>query len=186
MRPANWFGLLVLCLIAGGVLAPRVLAARRVQPGPKEPHIKEDFQGYGKTPKDAETYALEQACDWIGVNANLGWKPTPEFLRDKGMVRFSEPTEKEFEKAGQMQVVAMQLEITASQAREIQKQARQEHMTSRHILLARVLGGIVCLLIVMGGYLRLEEATKGYYTRLLRLAAITLLLGVGVGLYVIG
>ncbi|HEY7154123.1 MAG TPA: hypothetical protein VH575_09225 [Gemmataceae bacterium] len=186
MRPANWFHLLVLCLIAGSVLAPRVIASRTIQRGPKEPPIKEEFQGYGKSIKDAETHALEQACDWMGVNPNLGWKPTPEFLRSKGMVRFGEPTEKEFEKAGPMQVVAMQLEITDDQKSEIQKHAREERMPSRHLLLARVLGGVVCLLIVMGGYLRLEEATKGYYTRLLRLAAITFLIVVGVGLCVIG
>ena len=49
-----------------------------------------------------------------------------------------------------------------------------------------MLGGVVCLLLVVGGYLRLEEATKGYYTRLLRLTAIAVLIGVGVGLYVMG
>jgi hypothetical protein len=186
MRPANWFYLLVLCLIAGSVYAPRSLASRPAPHGPKELFIKEEFQGYGKTPKAAETDALEQACDWLGFNANLGWKPTPEFLRDKSMVRFGEPTEKELEKSGQMKAVTMQLEITADQARAIEKQARQERMTSRHLLLARVLGGVVCLLIVMGGYLRLEEATKGYYTRLLRLTAIALLISIGVGLCVMG
>ncbi len=186
MRPANWFSLLVLCLIAGGVLAPRSLASRPVAPGPKQIVLKQDFEGYGPTPKEAENDALKIACDWLADCAHLGWKPTPEFLREKGMVRFSEPTDQEFEKAGPMKVVTMQLEVTADQARDIQKQARQERMTSRHLLLARVLGGIVCLLIVMGGYLRLEEATKGYYTRLLRLAAIALLIGVGVGLCVMG
>jgi hypothetical protein len=59
-------------------------------------------------------------------------------------------------------------------------------MVSRHLLLARVLGGVVCLLIVVGAYLRLEEATKGYYTRLLRLTAIGILIGVGAALCVVG
>src|SRR5689334_468250 len=144
MRPANWFYLLVLCLIAGSVDAPHSLAARPAPHGPKEPLIKEEFQGYGQTPKDAEVDALKQACDWLSSHANLGWTPTPEFLRDKGMVRIDEPTEKAFEKAGQMKVVTLHLEITADQARAIQKQARQERMTSRHLLLARVLGGVVC------------------------------------------
>ena len=194
MRPANWFGLFLLCLIAGGVQAPRSLAshAHRGAPGPKRVVLKQEFQGYGLSLKEAETNALERACEWLADKTGLGWTPTPEFLREKGMVQFvGEPNEKEFEvakdfvKDGKMQVVTMQLEVTDVQAREIQKQARQEHMTSRHLLLARVLGGIVCLLIVVGGYLRLEEATKGYYTRLLRLAAITFLIIAGVGLCVI-
>jgi hypothetical protein len=186
MRPANWFYLLILCLLAGGVLTSCTLAARPVAPGPAQIKLKEQFEGYGLTTNDAKLHALERACDWLEANAHLDWKPTPEFLREKDMVRFSEPTDQEFEKAGQMKVVTMQLEITAAQAQEIQKRVRQEHMTSRHSLLARVLGGVVCLLIVVGGYLRLEEATKGYYTRLLRLAAITFLIVVGLGLCVVG
>jgi hypothetical protein len=194
MRPANWFGLFLLCLIAGGVQTSRSLArhAHRGAPGPKQVVLKQEFRGYGLTPKEAEANALERACEWLDANAHLGWTPPPEFLREKGMVQFvGEPNEKEFEvvkdfvEGGKTQVVTMQLEITSDQYREFLKQARQEHMTSRHLLLARVLGGVVCLLIVVGGYLRLEEATKGYYTRLLRLAAITFLILAGVGLCVI-
>jgi hypothetical protein len=44
---------------------------------------------------------------------------------------------------------------------------------------------MVCLLAVVGAYLRLEEATKGYYTRLLRLAAVVFVLVVIAGLCVI-
>ena len=43
----------------------------------------------------------------------------------------------------------------------------------------------MALLLVCGGYLRLEEATRGYYTRLLRLAAFCTLVGVGVGLWLL-
>ncbi|HEY7425526.1 MAG TPA: hypothetical protein VH682_14945 [Gemmataceae bacterium] len=185
MRPANWFFLLVLCLFVGSVYASLSLAARPAPRGPKAPLIKEEFQGYGQQQKEAEADALKQACDWLSTHENLGWTPPPEFLRDKGMVRFGESSEKVFEKAGPMKVVSMELEISADQARAIQKQARHERMTSRHLLLARVLGGVVCLLLVVGGYLRLEEATKGYYTRLLRVAAITFLILVGLGLCVI-
>ena len=191
MRIAGWLRLLVVCAIAGSVQAPCSLASIGAAAGPKKALIKEEFKGYGLTQKDAEANALERACDWLSANsANLGWTPTPEFLREKGMVQFEEPTEQEFNVAkefadgGKMKVVKMQLEITADQAREIQKQARQERMTSRHLLVARVLGGLVCLLVVGCGYLRLEEATKGYYTRLLRLAAVGILLLIVLGLSV--
>src|SRR5215475_14362898 len=100
MRPANWFYLLVLCLFVGSVYSSLSLAARPAPRGPKEPLIKEEFQGYGQRQKDAEADALKQACDWLSIHDSLGWTPTPEFLRDKGMVRFGGPTEKVFEKAG--------------------------------------------------------------------------------------
>jgi hypothetical protein len=190
MRTAGWLRLLVLCAIAGSVQAPCSLAGMAAVP--KKTLIKEEFKGYGLTQKDAEANALERACDWLSEHsANLGWTPTPEFLREKGMVQFEEPTEEEFKIAkdfadgGKMKVVKMQLEVTSQQAHEIQKQARQERMSWRHRLVAYVLGGFVCLLIVVGGYLRLEEATKGYYTRPLRLTALGILLLIIVALGVI-
>jgi hypothetical protein len=194
MRLANSLRLLALCLVAGALQASSSPAlAKSAPPGPKKVVINEEFQGYGLTPTDAQANALENACNWLAANSNLGWTPTPEFLREKGMVHFvGEPDEKEsnvakdFAKDGKVKVVTMKLEITADQAREIQKQARQERMVSRHLLLARILGGVVCLLIVVGAYLRLEEATKGYYTRLLRLTAIAILIGIGAGLCLVG
>ncbi len=190
MRTAGWLRLIAVCLIAGSVPASSSPAA--AASGPKKVLIKEEFIGYGLTPKDAESNALEHACDWLAEHsANLGWTPTPEFLRDKGMVQFGEPTEepfqvaKDFADGGKMKVVKMQLEITAAQARDIQKQARQQRMEGRQKLSLYVLVGLVSLLVVVGGYLRLEEATKGYYTRLLRLAAIGILIAIALGLCVI-
>jgi hypothetical protein len=167
--------------------------ARPAPPAPPKVLVKEEFQGYGITPKDAETRALEVACDWLATHADLGWTPTPEFLREKGMVSpVGEPTEKEFEfakgitKDGKMQVVTVRLEISAAQAHDIQKQAQQQRMKDRQKSALLVLLAVVCLLGVMGGYLRLEEATKGYYTRLLRIAAIGILLFIVAGLCVVG
>lgn len=191
MRLANSLRLLALCLVAGILQVSSTPALAKSAPsGPKKVVIKEQFEGYGLTPKDAEANALERACESLAANPNLGWTPTPEFLREKKMVQFSEPTEKDSDIAKQfgvrMKMVQMTLEITDDQARDIQKQARQERMVSHHLLMARVLGGVVCLLIVVGAYLRLEEATKGYYTRLLRLTALGILIGVGAALCVVG
>jgi hypothetical protein len=189
MRLAGWFRLIALGAIAGSVSAPcSPVLARPVTPGPKQPLIKEEFKGYGLTEQDARADALKTARDWLAEHSDLAWAPSPDYLRKKNMIHFGELTEEEFEKSGRIKVVTMQLEITADQAREIQMQARQKHMTSRHLLLARILAGLVCLLLVVGGYLRLEEATKGYYTRLLRLAAIGvlyILFSIGLGLYLL-
>ena len=56
-------------------------------------------------------------------------------------------------------------EVRAAQA------AAGRASASGTLLLARVLGGALAVLLVVAGYLRLEEATRGYYTKLLRLAA---------------
>lgn len=175
MRHAHWLRLIVLGALISGTSAPTALA--QIRP-PAKPVYTEKFTGYGLTVKDAEASALEQACDWLAKPERLGWAPTPEYLREKNMVRVTERGEQEFKVAqdfaqgGRMQKVTMQLDVYAEQARDIQKQARQARIPMRHLLLARVLGGLVALLIVVGGYLRLEEATKGYCTRLLRIAAV--------------
>ena len=186
MRITNSLRLIALCVLAGSFQASCSTAeAQLVQHAPKKPVISKEFKGYGLTPKDAETDALKSACEWLSEQSNLGWTPEADFLRAKGMVHFGQPAEENFEKSGHMQVVTMQLEVTSEQARDIQKQARQERMKSRQWVSLLGLGGMVCLLAVVGAYLRLEEATKGYYTRLLRLAAVVFVLVVIAGLCVI-
>lgn len=191
---STWLRLLALCLIVGGDRAlDAPLQARPAHPRPVKVLVKEEFQGYGMTPKDAENDALERACGWLAAHSDPGWNPTSEFLREKGMVSFiGDPTEKEFQsvqgitKDGKVKVVTLRLEITEAQAHDIQQQAQQHRMKERQKSSLLVLFAVACLLGVVGGYLRLEEATKGYYTHLLRIAAIGILLVVAAGLCVVG
>ncbi len=73
-----------------------------------------DFKGFGPTQKDAEADALKSACEELSKPTNLGWTPEPDFLREKNMVRFGQPTEKDLEKSGHVYEVSMQLEVTPS------------------------------------------------------------------------
>jgi hypothetical protein len=50
-------------------------------------------------------------------------------------------------------------------------------------LLGKILVGLVALLAVVTGYIRLDDWTKGYYTGWLRLAAWGILAVVGTGLF---
>jgi hypothetical protein len=65
---------------------------------------------------------------------------------------------------------------------EAERVAREDVVKWRLTLLAKVLAGAVVLLLVVGGYLRLEEATRGYFTTLLRLGAAGVVLLTVVGL----
>ena len=188
MRISTWLHLAALCLIAGSLsvsVAP--LSARSPVPEPNKPLIHEEFTGYGKTETAARNDALEHASLWLVDHSGLGWTPDAQYLLDRALVRFSQPEDKEFEQPmGTMKVVKMQLDITAERASEIQKQAQHQRMEERQKSSLLIVLGVVCLLGVVGGYLRLEEATKGYYTRWLRLAAVGVLLVLVAGLCVIG
>jgi hypothetical protein len=188
MRISTWLPLAALCLIAGSLSASlSPLRARTPASEPPRTLIHEEFTGYGKTVKEAENDALHEGCKWIDEHSGLGWSPDPHYLHLHNMVRFGKAEEQEFElPMGTMKVVKMQLDITTAQAREIQKHSQQQRMKDRQKISLLVFLGVVCLLGVVGGYLRLEEATKGYYTRLLRIAAISVLLLVAAGLCVLG
>ena len=58
-------------------------------------------------------------------------------------------------------------------------------MFQRLAVAARVLAGLVALCLVVVGYLRLEDLTRGYYTALLRLGAGVALLLTVAGLFLL-
>jgi hypothetical protein len=183
MRRASWFCLPAACLLAGLAAAPadarsvsRTTAASRTV-------LKKEFTGYGVTAPEAQQHALEQARDWLADKNPFGWAPPLEYLTQKSLVRFAEPSGQQFELAGPMQTVKMDLEVNAVQAEDMQKIGRQQRTVARALVVGRVLVGLVALLVVFGGYLKLEEATRGYYTALLRAAALTILALVGAGLW---
>jgi hypothetical protein len=189
MRPSVQLRLFIVGLIAVGLGNSIAQAGFRLRlpfrggPAPDTPVIKEEFDGFGKTDELAEQEALESAHDWLAKNLRIGWTPSPEYLRKKGLVRFDEARTREFEAAGEMKVVHARLQITQPQLDAMKDLARHEVRQHRHAVLFRVLAGLVALLLVVGGYLRLEEATRGYYTGLLRLTAAGLLLFVAAGLW---
>jgi hypothetical protein len=187
MRIPGWLHLLTLCLLAGGFQASCSLAQAGPKPAePKKFVINEEFTGYGQTIKEAEPDAVARACQWLEEHSGLGWSPDTDYLYKNKLVRFDEATDEKLELSGTMKVIKMHLEITADQARDMQKQAQQQRMKSRQGLSLLGLIGLVSLIGIVGGYLWLEEATKGYYTRLLRLAAIGLLIVIGLGLCIAG
>jgi hypothetical protein len=62
-------------------------------------------------------------------------------------------------------------------------QLRHQIAQGRQLWLGKVLLGVIALLAAVSGYIRLEDATKGYYTGLLRLALVGIACAVGVGIW---
>jgi hypothetical protein len=189
--------LAVFRLVAQAPKPPAPVAPPHVVSGPQPPRPQapprqvmyhQDFEGYGETAQDAQRHALDQARDWMADNVPLGWAPDKdhaEVMRERGYVTFEEPKQIDLPHSGPMKVVKAHLDITQMQAAQIQEQALKQRSQERSGILARVLVGLVALLLVAGGYLRLEEATRGYYTTALRVTAIGLLVLVVLGMMVI-
>jgi hypothetical protein len=88
--------------------------------------------------------------------------------------------------------VDLHLELDAPEYRELRQRVREsaemhrlEEVGRRIFLLGRGLIGLVAVLGGFAGYLRMEDATKGYYTTWLRVATIGLVSAVVAGLWLI-
>ena len=141
-----------------------------------------EVDGYGRNDREARHNALVNAQERVTelVRERIGdpsWEASgdlldPEYLVDQGVIAEVRPPERD----GDADVVARyKIQLTDDYLRTVQKQAKQERMLGRHLLVGRVLVGMLAVLLVAAGYLRLEEMTRGYATQLLRLAAFAVL-----------
>jgi hypothetical protein len=145
-------------------------------------------EGYGLTPQDADQHALEKARDRVeeyltSLEPAITWKPTKDYVETLVKERPA-AVGKKFE-SGDGFECTLKLAIDPKHFREIQELDRQERVQDREMLLGKVLAGLVAVMVAVAGYFRLEEATKGYYTNLLRVAAFGLVAAVGLALLVI-
>jgi hypothetical protein len=152
-------------------------------------------EGYGESAADAEEDSLRRARQSVQEYldkhyGSLASAPSLEQLQKAGVVGLEgSPELRKLEDSDkvmyEVQVAHAQVKLTRGYREGLQKLVLLQHTRQRQWLTARVLAGVVALLLVCGGYLRLEEATRGYYTRLLRLAALGTLAGVGAGLWLL-
>jgi hypothetical protein len=150
-----------------------------------------EVEGFGKTRDTAEENALKDACEKVvehltrkyGSNVFL---PDPTYLREARMARVVEVKPVDLPHSGEVQKVTLVVELKPENVQDLLRQGREQRSLERQRIAALGLGGVVVLLLVVVGYLRLEDATKGYYTTLLRLAAVSLLGLTGVFLYRLG
>jgi hypothetical protein len=170
---------------------------------PEEAPKVVEVDGYGRTAADAEATALENAQAEVRKElqrhfAKTGWQPPadrlqPDYLRRNEVIWAGE--KKEVTIAGEPKFKAVyKVELKPAFMQELDQLAREHFlrereaartqlMLVRHLLLARVLAGLLVVLLVVFGYLRLEAATRGYYTRALRLVAAGVVVLVGLGLW---
>jgi hypothetical protein len=171
--------------------------------GGKGPVFKKEIVGRGEKKDLACENLLYKAMYEIQLlleeNGVKDFKPSEELLHSAKIVPLQgdlmDKVEaldegKGYQVTAPVEVTAEQLEMMRVLARaernravkEIEQElARQrEHLVKdRQRWMGLTLGGVVALLLVGIGYLRLEEATKGYYTGLLRVSAVGILALVG-------
>jgi hypothetical protein len=147
--------------------------------------------GYHLDPEAAQDAALNKAHESVVKYIHehyptLNWAPSLEqLLKDKIIQVEGTPGTRKLDDGDEVQEAHAKVEMTRNYREGLQRMVLQQHTRQRQWMAARGLAGFVALLLVCAGYLRLDEATRGYYTRLLRLAALGVLVGVGVGLWLL-
>jgi hypothetical protein len=140
---------------------------------------------------------------------SLAWKQDAAYLRDHLLGDVTAASSKEWERgqlvnhtilikkaefnvAGEPFSYQARLQVTVKsddierlvKAEKDRREAmRPEVVRQRQMWLGKFLLGAVALLTIISGYIRLEDATKGYYTAWLRLGVVGILCAVGAGLW---
>jgi hypothetical protein len=194
MRPTFWFSLAALCVAASLVrISVTHAQGRGTPPAPagkvagRQVSFKEEVQGKWTTPDEARTSAVERARYVIAAYleseyGEANYTPTANYITDAQILPLPQdikPEQVPADEFGRTYKAVVKVEVTKEQVKEMRGQARQQRVVQRQHWLALGLAGFVSLLLVAVGYLRLEEATKGYYTGLLRLSALAVLALVG-------
>lgn len=158
-------------------------------PGPDPAWV---VDGYDlEDPQAAQDAALRKAQESVEKYVRehyptLSWAPSLEQLVKAKVVQVEgTPGTRKLDNGEEVQEAHAKVEMTRNYREGLQRLVLQQHTRQRQWFAARGLAGLVALLLVCAGYLRLDEATRGYYTRLLRLAALGVLVGVGVGLWLL-
>jgi len=180
----------------GKVTKKRLRALERLRqatsapaPGPDPAWV---VDGYDlEDPQAAQDAALRKAQESVEKYVRehyptLNRAPSLEELVKAKVVQVEgTPGTRKLDNGEEVQEAHAKVEMTRNYREGLQRLVLQQHTRQRQWFAARGLAGLVALLLVCAGYLRLDEATRGYYTRLLRLAALGVLVGVGVGLWLL-
>jgi hypothetical protein len=183
-----WLGLLLALL----PWVPEALGAAGATTPPELPPEAPvwDVEGVGGDVKAAQRDALKKACAQLTtyletLYGEIGWQPTPEYLMQTGIARQTEQREVRLDRVPSAFQVVMHVEVTQKHLRDIQDLIREQRVAERHRLTALGLAATVALLLVLLGYLRLDELTKGYFSTALGVLALLLAAGILGGVYVL-
>lgn len=206
MRSAWWLVVVIAGVALFYMLRVSVSTAEQRRRAIVAAEIKEktpnEVDGYGETEQAARANALRKAQGMVEKllreQVNLPWvipsgQLAPSYLEHYGVIHEIDKPAPD-PKADNALRARYNVLLTDEYVAAVCKQARQESIAQeklerqdsvvwRQQFLARIVGGMVVLLLVATGYLRLEEATRGYYTQILRLTAVVLVALAGVGLW---
>jgi hypothetical protein len=184
-----------------GWQAARAIAARPGA-GKEEKGLVRTVAGWGRTQEEAEQDAVHRATEFLAkflhqLKPPLALTPTEAYVRQhllRGPAERQEDLDQDIkdDKSGEVihvQCWSLTLAVSPQAYAELVRLDQQTQLdrqrAARMLLLAKVLAGVLALLVAVIGYIRIEEWTKGFYTGRVRLVVACLLAAVVLGLLII-
>ena len=177
--------------------------AAEAKPAANEPSW--EVRGWGQNQEEAEQDALRRAVgkvkDYLArERPPVRWTPTPDYIHDHlqtGPAQRHKDLDQDLPAPGgpiHVECWTIPVAITPAGREEIarldaalraaeRERERADVSRGRMLILGRVLLAVVAGLLALLAYIRLDDWTKGYYSRTLAIGALGLLAAVGVGLW---
>ena len=163
----------------------RPAPSRRTAPGPNPPPGTQLITGQlsateDRARADARRQLEREVADWLAPDVPRSWK-TPEPFVDRLIETTQVKTvEKEY---GTLYEATIQARLSPEFRAEIVENYQRELVGRRLATLAGIIAFVLSCLAALTGYIRADEATRGYYTNWLRAAAAAGVGAVGFAVY---
>lgn len=130
--------------------------------------------------QDARNILEERVSEWLEPEVPKSWKPSAG--RIDRLIRETQvsPIERDY---GTVYEAELKVDLSRPRRDQIVGDYRHEQTLKKLGLLGAGLGFVLVCLASLSGYIRADEATKGYYTNRLRLATAVGVGAAGVALY---
>jgi|GEM_PF-6697610 len=118
--------------------------------------------------EDAKKQLRYQVAEWLAPEVPASWRPPAHLIDQLIMGKDLRTIEKDY---GTLYQATLRIDTAPARRAELLTTYREDMVTHRMVLLGGLLGAVLACLAAIAGYIRADEATKGYYTNWLRLAA---------------
>jgi hypothetical protein len=128
----------------------------------------------------AHTRLEREVAEWIAPDVPHSWKTPASTIDAMILDRHFEPVDHDY---GTLFVAGYRAGFSPGRRAQIVDQYRSEMVMHRLLTLGGGLGFVLVCLAALAGYIRADEATKGYYTNRLRLLAAASIGAAGTAFY---
>ncbi|WP_165250028.1 hypothetical protein [Paludisphaera soli] len=129
---------------------------------------------------DARRQLVEEVRSWLDPQVPMSWLPPGHLVDDLVVETRVTPEEKPY---GTVYTAALDAEFDAARRDRLIAAYQGDVVHERILKLGALFGFLLVCLASTSGYIRADEATKGYYTSRLRLAAAAVVGASGVLIY---